>query len=67
MKKCNQRDIIVYWIDALGFGEEANMSYLNGRIKESRSFSNVYTVTPYVVRCVEVLRSMEKEVISEVI
>lgn len=41
-----QRDVVIYWLDALSYGEETEMTYLSGKIEKSTCFTNAFTVTP---------------------
>lgn len=41
--KINQDNLYMYWIDGLGYGEEAGMEYLIRQADESICFENAYT------------------------
>ena len=43
----NQADIIIFWLDALEFGEDKDMPFLHSLSDQSIDFVNAYTVTPY--------------------
>lgn len=43
----NQDDIIIFWLDALEFGEDRDMPFLHSLSDASIDFVNAYTVTPY--------------------
>ena len=42
-----QKDIVLYWLDAISGGDEKNMPYLKGIMQESVVFENAYTHVPY--------------------
>lgn len=50
-----QQDIIIYWLDAVPFGAEGNMPYLQEAMRNSVVFENAFTNVPYTV---PTLRSM---------
>lgn len=54
MKK-KQKDIIIYWLDAIRYGDELDMSYLQGIMKKSVVFENAYA---YVANTHPMLRAM---------
>ena len=43
----NQKDIIMYWLDALPYGDEKNMPYLQSVFQNSVVFDNAFTYIPY--------------------
>ncbi len=43
----NQKDLIVYWIDALPYMYAEKLTYLNEKSDHSIIFHNAYTVTPW--------------------
>lgn len=43
----NQDDMIIFWLDALEFGEDKDMPFLHSLSDQSIDFLNAYTVTPY--------------------
>lgn len=47
LKKRNQKDCLMIWLDALEYGDDENMSFLHGLDEKSLVFDNIYTVTPY--------------------
>lgn len=42
-----QRDIVMYWLDALEYGEDSDMPFLKSLDNQAICFENLYTVTPY--------------------
>lgn len=42
-----QQDCLLIWLDALEYGEDVTMPFLNGLNEDSLIFENYYTVTPY--------------------
>lgn len=42
-----QKDIIVFWLDALEYGEDRSMPWLSSMSECGLEFSRAYTVTPY--------------------
>lgn len=42
-----KNDIVIFWLDALEFGEDKDMPYLHSLSDKSVDFLNAYTVTPY--------------------
>lgn len=42
-----QKDIILYWLDALPYGDEKNMPYLQSVFQNSVMFDNAFTYIPY--------------------
>ena len=47
LKARNQDDIIIFWLDALEYGEDKDMPFLRSLSDKSVDFVNAYTVTPY--------------------
>lgn len=46
--KCrNKKDIIMNWLDAVGYGESDNMPFLNRCRKKGINFTNAFTVMPF--------------------
>ncbi len=45
----NQKDIILYWLDAIPYGDENNMPYLQDAMRDSVVFENAFTNVPYTV------------------
>lgn len=41
------KDIILYWLDAIPYGDEDNMPYLQHVMEKSIVFENAYTYVPY--------------------
>lgn len=50
-----QQDIILYWLDAVPYGAESNMPYLQEAMRHSVVFENAFTNVPYTI---PTLRSM---------
>ena len=49
-KECNDKDynnIIIFWLDALGYDNAQKMEYLQRQREHSVYFENAFTVTPY--------------------
>lgn len=46
LKRQKKEDIIMFWLDALGYGTGNNMQYLQGKLKEGINFTNAFTITP---------------------
>lgn len=44
-----QQDIILYWLDAVPYGAEGNMPYLQETMRHSVVFENAFTNVPYTV------------------
>lgn len=51
----NQKDIILYWLDAIPFGDENVMPYLQGILEKAMVFENAFT---YVANTRPTLRAM---------
>lgn len=47
MSKRTQKDIVIYWLDALAEGMDEDMEYLQSRKAHSYYFKNAYTVMHY--------------------
>lgn len=47
LKNRQKEDIVVNWIDGLGYGDGTDMSYLQSQINNGVGFTNAFTVTPY--------------------
>lgn len=47
MSKRKEKDIVVYWLDAISYGDEKNMPYLKNIMSKSVVFENAYTHVPY--------------------
>ncbi len=43
VRKRERRDIILYWLDAIAYGDESNMPYLQGIKNDSIVFENAFT------------------------
>lgn len=54
MKK-KQQDIIIYWLDAIRYGDELDMPYVQDIMKKSVVFENAYA---YVANTHPMLRAM---------
>lgn len=61
----SQRDCIMIWLDALEYGEDADMPFLHGLNESSLLFQNMYTVTAYTSHTLKTIfakrRSVEEE------
>lgn len=55
VKKRMQRDIMLYWMDAISYGHESNMPYLQSIMRESIVFENAFT---YIYWTKPTLRAM---------
>lgn len=47
LKKRNQKDCFMIWLDALEYGDDEDMAFLHGLEDKAFVFDNIYTVTPY--------------------
>lgn len=47
LKARKQEDVIMFWVDALEYGDDQNMPFLRSLSDVSVDFMNAYTVTPY--------------------
>lgn len=47
IKKRQQKDIILYWMDAVSYGDESEMPYLRSVMEKSIVFENAYTCVLY--------------------
>lgn len=47
LKKRHQKDIVMYWMDSLGYGKETDMPYLQKMMDKSVVFENAYTCMVY--------------------
>lgn len=47
LRKRNQKDCLMIWMDALEYGEDNSMSFLHSLNGKALVFDNMYTVTPY--------------------
>lgn len=62
LKSRKKNDIIMFWIDALGYGTGKNMQYLQGKLKDGINFANAFTVTPYTNPTLKTIFCEMKEV-----
>ncbi len=47
LSKRHKEDMIIFWLDALEYGEDKDMPFLSSMAGASIDFENAYTVTPY--------------------
>lgn len=47
LQQRKQKDIVLFWMDAVSFDEAGEMTYLNKMKEKSLSFSNAFTNMPY--------------------
>lgn len=47
IRKRQKKDIVLFWMDALAYGDEKNMSYLRGIMEKSIVFENAISHTGY--------------------
>lgn len=58
----NQNDIVLYWLDAIQYGEEKDMSYLQRVMRQSVVFENAFTYVPYTKPTLRTLFLGTKEI-----
>ncbi len=56
------KDIIMFWLDALEYGEHKDMTFLNNIYKNTLIFENAYTVTPYTHSTIKTIFCSKKVV-----
>ncbi|MBQ2982178.1 MAG: sulfatase-like hydrolase/transferase [Lachnospiraceae bacterium] len=47
VRQNREKNIVVYWMDAVCYEDSKDMQYLQKKIKESVNFENAFTTTPY--------------------
>lgn len=62
LRKRKEEDIVVNWIDALGYGDGMDMSYLQSQIKTGVEFTNAFTVTPYTNPTLRTILNEKKDI-----
>ena len=45
--KRQQKDVVMFWLDALEYGDDQTMPWLSAQSKRGLEFERAYTVTPY--------------------
>ncbi|MCM1560251.1 MAG: LTA synthase family protein [Butyrivibrio sp.] len=60
-----QRDFIMIWLDALEYGEDESMPFLQGLNDSALVFENAYTVTPYTSHTLKTLFAKSRTVEEE--
>ncbi|MCL2182029.1 MAG: hypothetical protein FWB85_00985 [Chitinispirillia bacterium] len=44
-----ERDIIMFWVDAIEYGRDGHMPFLKSVFADALTFENAFTVTPYTI------------------
>lgn len=57
-----QKDFIVYWLDAIPYGGEENMPYLQSIMEKSVSFQNAFTYIPFTKPTLRALLLEKKDI-----
>ncbi|WP_373265364.1 hypothetical protein [Hungatella hathewayi] len=56
------KDVLLFWLDALEYGEDKDMPFLNALDQETLVFQNAYTVTPFTNPTARVLFTKSRTV-----
>ncbi len=62
MGRRREKDIVVYWMDAISYGDETNMPYLKDIMRKSVVFENAYTHVPFTHPALRAMFLGKKEI-----
>ncbi len=65
LRERGKKDCIMIWLDALEYGEDMNMPFVNGLNNSALVLQNVYTVTPYTGQTFKTLFAKSRVVEEE--
>lgn len=61
LRQRNKKDILMVWLDALNYGLEKDMPFLNGEVENGILFENAFTVIPNTMPTFRVCFTDQKE------